>query len=87
MEDQYHPYHLFLYHEQKHRDIHFNTLSQTTIFSIFISLSRKSHKLANSEYLECGLIGYPSGNTTSLYLDKIVSEFNYLTDPLVNEFV
>ena len=44
-------------------------------FGNFISFSENSHILANAESLAHGLIGYPTGNTASLYLVKIVWGF------------
>ena len=55
-------------------------------FGNLISFSGNSHILENSEYLERGKIDSPSGNKASLYLEKIVSKFNFLADTLVNEF-
>ena len=50
-------------------------------FGISISFSVNWHNMANAEYLSRGWIGYPKVNTTSLYLDKIISALNCSTDP------
>ena len=52
-------------------------------FGHLIYFSGESHILKNEAYLACGLIGYTSGNTTSLYLDKIFSALTFSTEPLV----
>ena len=71
--------------EKKHQDIHCNNLTHITTLSNLIYLSGNSQILSNEAYLARGLIGFPSGDTTSLYMDAIFSAFNCPTDPLVNE--
>ena len=59
----------------------FNTRNH---FGKLISFSVKSHILTNAASLARRWIGFPSGNTTSLYLDKIFFVFKFSTDPLIN---
>ena len=84
MEDPHHPHHSFLSQEQKHEEIHCKSLTHMTTLANLICFSGKSHILVNEESLTRGLIYSQSGNTTSLYLEKIFSLFNFSTGPLVN---
>ena len=66
-----------MHQDQKHQEIHCNNLTHMTTLGILIYLSGNSHILENAAYLAHGLIGYPSGNKNSLYLDKMFSSFNF----------
>ena len=63
-----------------------NNLTHMTTLENLMSLSGQSQILANSESLAHGLIGYPWGNKTSLYLDATLYELNCSSDPLINYF-
>ena len=57
-----------------------------TTLENLISLSRKSHILANVASLAHGLIGSTSGNTPQPYLDAIFPVLIFSSDSLINDF-
>ena len=61
-------------------------LNKNDYFGNLIYLSGKSHILENAASLARGWIDFPSGNTTSLYLLKIVSVLNCSDDSPVKCF-
>ena len=55
-------------------------------FGKFDFFSGRSKILENAAYLSCGCNGYLSGNTKSLFIEKIFSVFDFQLIPLLTKF-
>ena len=61
------------------------TITINNHFVNLISLSGQSHILSSAESIARGKISYPSGNTTSLYLEETFYSFNFSLNLLIND--